>query len=108
MTLPRRKLGGTIGLEIDLESLGSELRTDTLLFSESPGFLLEADRVHAGHIAAAARTAGVEAHIIGKTSVSPSLTISRNQKKLLREQISDLRQIWKCGLKTAAESRSRD
>ena len=46
MTVPTRRIGGTIGLMADLSSVGSGLRNDTVLFSETGGFLLEIASEH--------------------------------------------------------------
>ena len=100
MTLPQRKIGGHIGMEIDVEALGSDLPIDTILFSQTGGFLIEASLEHGGHIAAEARKNGVEAHIIGKTLESPSLRVLRDQKVVLNEKLEKLAPIWELGLKS--------
>ncbi|MDP7069562.1 MAG: AIR synthase-related protein, partial [Candidatus Peribacteraceae bacterium] len=101
MLLPQRKLGGKIGMDLNLEAIGSELSTDKLLFSESGGFLLEMSNDKAGTVADAARKAGLEAHIIGKTTKEPVLTIKREQHVIIEQKLQDLLQIWLSGLKTA-------
>lgn len=104
MTVPQRKIGGSIGIEFDLESLGSTLRTDILLFSESPGFLLEMDTSDAQQLVTEAISNGVQAAIIGKTTVTPHIRISRGKEKLLEEELSTLLQIWKSGLNSALKA----
>ncbi len=101
MTLPQRKCGGNIGIELDLEALGSDLSSGKLLLSETGGFLLEVDIEHAGHIASLARNAGIEGHIIGKTTESPEFRIVRDQEKIIEEKLSDLVSIWQSGLESA-------
>lgn len=100
MTLPQRKIGGEIGLELDLEALGSDLPTDTLLFSQTGGFLIEADAELAGRITAEARKEGVEAHIIGKTLENPVLRVLRDQKHIVDAKLDTMHQIWEMGLKS--------
>ena len=100
MTLPQRKLGGDIGIELDLEALGSALPTDTILFSQSGGFLIEANPELAGRITSEARQEGIEAHIVGKTLEGPHLRVVRDQKPILDLDIHALHRIWESGLKS--------
>jgi phosphoribosylformylglycinamidine synthase len=100
MTLPQRRQGGKIGLEIDLEALESNLSTDTVLFSESHGFLLEVDNTDAPQILTEARKSGISAHIIGNTSESPSLKIVRSDTVLIDLKLKYLVDIWQNGLKS--------
>lgn len=100
MTLPQRLLGGKIGIELDLEALGSDLPSDKLLFSQTGGFLIEADEHLAGRITAQARNEGVSAHIVGKTLPEAKIRVLRDQKKLLEADLTTLRDIWENGLKS--------
>ncbi|MCA9370885.1 MAG: phosphoribosylformylglycinamidine synthase, partial [Candidatus Peregrinibacteria bacterium] len=104
MTLPCRRLGGQIGIELDVESLGSDLPTDTLLFSESGGFLLEVSAQNAGHITSNIREQGIEAHIIGKTSEHAMLKVVRDQEQILNLDLQYLHRIWELGLKSAIDN----
>lgn len=89
MTLPQRKRGGTIGLDISLDSLDGE--SDTLLFSETGGFLLEMSPEDV-------EKAGLSTAIIGKTTPDASFKISRNSSTLIQEKLSDLTSKWENGL----------
>jgi phosphoribosylformylglycinamidine (FGAM) synthase-like enzyme len=94
MTLPQRKVGGTIGLSITLDSLEGE--TDTILFSETGGFLLEMS-------AEDAEKAGLSSSIIGQTTTDPRLTIARNGTNIIDSTLSDLVSKWSNGLHIALE-----
>jgi len=89
MTLPQRKRGGKIGLDISLGSLDE--KSDTLLFSETGGFLLEMSPEDA-------EKAGLSTAIIGKTTPDASLKISRNNNTLIQAKLSDLTSKWENGL----------
>lgn len=100
MLLPQRKVGGTIGMDLKLEALGSSERSDTILFSESGGFLLEATHEDAAVIVHNAKEANLFAHIIGTTSKEPTFSIQRDSTPLIQGKIDDLQQIWDSGLKS--------
>lgn len=99
MTLPQRKQGGAIGLEIDLENLESPLGSDKLLFSESHGFLIEVDDSQVGEIIKKAQNAGIKAALIGKTTKNTSFKIKNREAILIDQEINRLHQNWQNGLK---------
>ncbi|PIR53850.1 phosphoribosylformylglycinamidine synthase subunit PurL [Candidatus Peregrinibacteria bacterium CG10_big_fil_rev_8_21_14_0_10_42_8] len=89
MTLPQRKIGGKIGLDISLDTL--EGASDTLLFSETAGFLLEMS-------AEDAEKEGLSDAIIGKTTTDSSFKITHNAISLISAKLSDLGISWANGL----------
>lgn len=99
MTLPQRRQGGSIGLEMDLDAIESPLGSDKLLFSESHGFLVEVDAQKASSVMSNAQKAGIEAVQIGKTTSTPSLKISKGQTSLIDQKLEDLVENWQNGLK---------
>jgi len=94
MTLPQRKVGGKIGLDITLDNL--EGATDTILFSETGGFLLEMS-------AEDAEKAGLSSSIIGQTTTDPRLKITKNGTNIIDSTLSDLVSKWSNGLHIALE-----
>ena len=99
MTLPQRKQGGSIGLEIDVEVIKSPLNAEKLLFCESHGFLVEAHPQDAEAIVSNASKEGVSATIIGKTLQSPVFRIISGKTPLVDQKLEILHQIWQNGLK---------
>ncbi len=100
MLLPQRKLGGTIGLELDLEALKSPLNSEKLLFSETHGFLVETSRESASEMLLEAEKIGLEAKVIGKTSKEASFKVSHGEINLIHQELKNLTQIWQNGLKS--------
>lgn len=100
MTLPQRKRGGDIGININLDVLKSDLSTDKLLFSETGGFILEVDKDKEQEIREAATAASIAAYPLGLTVPEPEMTVRRENKEILREDCVDLANTWKYGLKS--------
>ncbi|HBH20390.1 MAG TPA: phosphoribosylformylglycinamidine synthase subunit PurL [Candidatus Peribacter riflensis] len=101
MLLPQRKIGGTTGAEIDLASLQSSLQPDTLLFSQTHGFLVETPQERADAIIAQGKNMGIAVTRIGQTTSSPLLAVRRGTESLLAAELKDLRSIWEKGLESA-------
>lgn len=83
MTLPQRKRGGTIGMDVDLSSIKNSLRIDTVLFSETGGFIIEVKPDHRKALVDMAAKAGVTVHSIGKTVADSTLIIRESNKAIL-------------------------
>jgi len=94
MTAPHRKLGGNIGVNIDLNKLKSDLRSDVLLFCETGGFLLEVSAQDADAILHAAHKHHVAAWKIGTTSSEPMLEVHRAHSPLLSITLQDAQEGW--------------
>lgn len=101
MTLPQRKQGGSIGVSVDLASFSSPLRADTLLFSQSGGFLLEVSKDSADNTCTQATAAGVPVTLLGSTTPSPSLTVKNKRETILSADLPQLQDIWKNALAEA-------
>ena len=101
MSLPQRKQGGAIGAEISLDPLGQTMRSDTLLFSQTGGFVLEIDPKGQQALRKRAEAAGVPLTALGKTTRVATLHIERNGKTLLKEDLKPLQKAWECGLQKA-------
>ena len=98
MLTPQRKIGGTIGATIDLDAMGSTLRSDQLLFSETGGFLLEISNGRERGFEACARENEVSVFRIGETVQQPTLRIVRGGNNLLETRLSTRIDIWKSAL----------
>ncbi|TSC58032.1 MAG: phosphoribosylformylglycinamidine synthase [Candidatus Peregrinibacteria bacterium Greene0416_19] len=103
MLLPQRGTGGTLGAEVDLDAFKSGLRNDTLLFSQSPAFVLEVPLGKADASIAQARKHDMAAYVIGSVSPQPQLIIQRSGSIILRERLPDLCQIWQDSLPQALD-----
>jgi len=101
MTLPCRKIGGDIGVEIDLQGLHSTLRADQLLFSQSTGFLLEVDSKNLPVIQNSAKSLGIPFYRLGTTLSQPQLIIRNGAQMLINETALNLYSSWKSGLEKA-------
>lgn len=104
MTVPQRKLGGSIGVEIDLAELKSPLPSDKLLFSQSPGFILEVDPAQREAFLRICGASNVQPLLIGHTTEDAYLFVQRGGSPLLRESLAELRNLWEHGLERSWES----
>jgi phosphoribosylformylglycinamidine synthase len=101
MTLSNRGQGGSIGVEIELDALGSDLSADKILFSETGGFLCEVSPDNEEAFLKAAQEQSVEVKMIGKTIKSPTLKVLKSGDKLVDLNLSEITDIWTLGLKKA-------
>jgi len=101
MMVPQRKIGGKIGLQVDLDALESTLRSDTLLFTQTGGFLLEVSPENEDAITQIAKKAATPLVQIGSAVPSPVLTILRGKETLLSQELQILLQPWETGLQKA-------
>ncbi|MFH0770713.1 MAG: phosphoribosylformylglycinamidine synthase subunit PurL [Candidatus Peregrinibacteria bacterium] len=98
MTLPQRKTGGGVGCRVDLTDAADSLRTDAALFSETGGFILEADPNQAKTIIRIAEERGCPLTELGRTTREPVLEISRNGTTLISEELPHFHEIWQNAL----------
>lgn len=90
MTRPSRRIGGGIGITADLSDLGKGLRSDTVLFSETSGFIIEVPVSQVSMLWTLAKKKGCSLLEIGKTSASPTYTLKRNGVSLISKPLSEL------------------
>ncbi|MBI2651568.1 phosphoribosylformylglycinamidine synthase subunit PurL [Candidatus Woesearchaeota archaeon] len=90
---------GIIGAEIDL--CFSNLRDDKTLFSESPGFVFEAEEKNTGKIKAVFKKYNLEITSLGITSANGFLLIKNKDKKIIDLPINKLREAWTSGFPDA-------
>jgi phosphoribosylformylglycinamidine synthase len=94
MTLPIRRKGGSIGLNVDLASIAGKLRTDIALFSETGGFIIEVAPNYIRSIEAAAERSGISLKRIGSTTSKPQLSICLGKLPLIEGSLEKLRSRW--------------
>ncbi|HRH93666.1 MAG TPA: phosphoribosylformylglycinamidine synthase subunit PurL, partial [Candidatus Peribacteria bacterium] len=92
MTLPQRKVGGEIGVRIDCSALSPALRSDTILFSETGGFVLEANGAKRAELEALAKKHGCTLAHIGETTSTPRIVVERSGTSLLDADMLTSRQ----------------
>ena len=101
MTLPQRKCGGKIGIEISLDTLHSELPSDVLLFSQTPGFLCEVLPDHVDAFRSLAAAKGVTVFSIGQTLPTADIRVMQGGTVLFQSGLPELNGLWELGLANA-------
>ncbi len=98
MTLPVRKIGGSIGLNVQLDELPPDLRSDTLLFTQSHGFLVEVPTDAVAGILKKAKGVDVSCIAIATTAPDAHLRVTRCKNTFIDVSVDHLRSIWEKGL----------
>lgn len=98
MLLPQRKIGGDLGITIDLDTLKSGLAADRLLFSQTPGFIIEVSSKNIDAVTSLCKQHGVTAQNIGSTTAKHSLDITHKKEIVLSEDLTKLQKLWEMGL----------
>ena len=101
MLLPQRKIGGHLGLKINLGTLGLTLRSDTLLFSQTPAFIVASAPKSRLALEAIAKELSVPLRVIGTVIDTPTISILRGTEKILELSTAPLFDSWQNGLKNA-------
>ncbi len=104
MTRPQRKIGGCIGVDIDISLVSPELSADTILFSETGGFVLEVDASKSAALLRLAKKSGVSLIDIGTTTQQSTLSIRCSSSVLMEEQLDVLHAPWSTALERALQS----
>lgn len=104
MTMPIRYTGGTIGCAIDISPLSSDLRPDTVLFSETGVFLLEVPGAHQEKFEEAAKKRGVNVTLVGETTEEPTFTLKKSASTLVTGTLEALQRPWSRALEKALAS----
>ena len=94
MTVPQRKCGGSIGLRMNLNSINCDLPIDTILFSQTPGFVVEVDTRHSETLLTKAQKKGISATIIGSTTAHDNLCVQSGECILIDESVASLYTVW--------------
>ncbi len=105
MTTPSRGLGGTLGVTIDLTPVAPLLRSDTVLFSETGGFIIEVSPESVQDLSTMAAKYHVPLISLGHTSAEPRIQIQRKGKTLVSKSLADLFGPWSTALDAALTSK---
>lgn len=89
MTLPQRKIGGDVGMRIDLSSVAPSLRNDAVLFAETGSVILEVSREHETELVKIAEKSDVVLTRIGETTTERRISVSRG-KELFASDLAPL------------------
>ena len=92
---------GKIGAEINFNY--PHLRDDKVLFSESPGFVIEVEDKNLKKAASVFKKYKLIAHQLGRTTNEKKLTIVNNGKKIIELKIDDMKKAWTRGFVEALE-----
>lgn len=104
MITPKRGIDLGIGMSIDLSNTGVGLRTDTVLFSETGGFVFEVEAKNADMVVSTAAAEGLTLIRLGTTSLSQEISITRNEQDILSIDIPETLEMWKNALLKALGS----
>jgi phosphoribosylformylglycinamidine synthase len=104
MTLPQRRKGGNIGIEIDLTAIAPGLGNDKVCYSETGGFVVEVSSSKLKEFETLASKNSVPLFRLGTTSKNEMMTIARHKETILDAKLSDLRTGWANALQTAMHS----
>ncbi len=96
-----RDADGIIGAEISLDF--SNLRKDKILFSESSGFVFEAENKNVEKVKRIFKKYNLLAHKLGKTTNKKSLIVRDTNKKIIDLKIEKLKKSWTNGFVEALE-----
>jgi phosphoribosylformylglycinamidine synthase len=98
MLCPQRKVGGSLGLSLTLDALGSDLSPDRILFSQTPGFLVEVDATKIADFTALCSSHGVTPSDIGTVDSSGTLSVQCKGQTVFTARLPDMLQVWEKGL----------
>lgn len=104
MTVPQRRHTTVIGIDALLDSLPKHLRSDTLLFSQSGGCIVEIAPESKNDLEQACRSAEVTTHLIGTTTGNPVLSIRRENTSLIDLSLPEIHKLWRNALYDAFNS----
>jgi len=105
VTLAEMVLGGSADGKIgaDIRFNYPYLRNDKMLFSESPGFVIELEEKNIKKVQSMFMKCGLTAHYLGRTAKKPSLKIVNSNKTIISLRIDEMRKAWTSGFVKALE-----
>ncbi len=104
MTTKQRGRGGALGVSVDLSDLSPSLRSDTLLFSETGGFVLEVSADKTDAFEKLAKKSGCIVSEIGSVVAGSDFTLRRGGTTLLSLNLDSLHPEWSESLERALGS----
>ncbi len=105
MLCPQRKINHGLGASLDLATLRSPLSADRILFSQTPGFLIEIAPNSIKDIQKIAGGLGVSVTDIGCTDESGRMVIKNGDQSLVEEEHAILQRIWETALAARLDAR---
>lgn len=92
---------GDLGMELALDSTGSDLAADSLVFSESSGFLLECRAGAEKELEKLLEGYGLDIMRLGKVTESREIVMTHKRKTVLRTDLRKAKTAWTGGLAEA-------
>ncbi len=92
---------GDLGMELALDSTGSDLAADRLVFSESSGFLLECRAGAEKELEKLLEGYGLDIMRLGKVTESREIVMTHKRKTVLRTDLRKAKTAWTGGLAEA-------
>ncbi len=101
MMVPQRNVARGIGVHVDLDSFSSSLPTDKLLFSQTPGFIIEVPLANADVVTRVCDKQGIPFTVLGKATGDATLTVHRSKTPVITASLEAFLPLWENGLKHA-------
>jgi phosphoribosylformylglycinamidine synthase len=98
MTVPQRRRKQLIGADVQLDALPKNLRSDTLLFSQSGGFIVEVPQSNQRYFEAGCKRTEISPVLLGQTHSSATLQIARKKALLLEVNLAAAHTSWQKAL----------
>ena len=98
MTIPQRRRKIVTGISVDISNIAGTLRTDSALFSQSGGFIVEVLRESQKEFEACCKNTGVAVVLFGETQNSPRLAVIRGKETILEIDLLESHKAWRNAL----------
>ncbi|NOS67138.1 MAG: phosphoribosylformylglycinamidine synthase subunit PurL [Candidatus Peribacteraceae bacterium] len=105
MLCPQRKIDRHLGVSLDLSTLQSPLSADRLLFSQTPGFLVEVDSSGAAEFTSLAQKHGAVVMDIGESNSRGRMSVRNGDAVLMDEDVKILLRMWETSLAEVLDAR---
>jgi len=105
MLCPQRKIDHGLGIQVNLDALSSSLPADRLLFTQTPGFLIEVAPSDIEGFLNIAHGLGVSVQDIGCADGSGRMVVSHGKRTLVDEDHAILRRMWDAALADRLDAR---
>ncbi|MFA6039048.1 MAG: phosphoribosylformylglycinamidine synthase subunit PurL [Candidatus Peribacteraceae bacterium] len=103
MLLPRRKVSRGFGVEVELHNFPGSLRTDTLLFTQTPAFIIEVEQELRDAVERLCKEHNVPVHALGTVTNDGTMRV-RHGALTLQWEMAEMHRIWEQGLIKAWET----
>ncbi len=101
MLVPQRKISRHVGVDINTGVLASSLTEDKIVYTQTPGFLLEVPVSRQAEVDRIVASLTVSATVIGRTTSDGVLHVHHSGKILIHEKLEELLPLWREGLRDA-------